>query len=209
MIYYEALIDITSALDDPEGDRLFERAKDHLIRAISTLMAEGQWNENDLPGYWTIKTDVSFTDTDGDSRNYEDLDGLDVMRIVDVFPRPWAAVSDDIYDQTVRLRSIEHIAKVTQSARYRPGDTTIWIWRNGLRLYIYFSTGNVFAGNLPLTGDNQLIMRYLKFPDNSGWDDSATAGAGGTELVGSLFSKPFIDRAVNMAIQSLGQEDTL
>lgn len=186
MLYNDVILAIVRAVGDESDDRLYEQARDHFMRAVSTLMRSQDYTEDDVPGFVEI-ADISF----GDGANtYEDISDIDLLRIVDIFPDPGTATGDQ-YEQNVSVKTIEEIRRVAINSEFAPGDNEIYIYRVGGKLYPVTSTGNAFT-----LGTDTLKMVYFVYPDDNDWGTD-------TELVGTLFSQPFVDAAINRSIETL------
>lgn len=196
MRYDQVLTDIVSVANDPNGDRLWERAKDKFIEAVSHFILQNQYDEDDLPGYFKLKTDVDF----GDPGNVEDLTALNIWHVDDVFADPLLPQADDLYGQTILIVDTQTVRRMSSNSNFALNDNEIYVWRVGDELRPLISPGNTVS--VPLS--TPLYMTYISFPDYSNWSD--TDGSG-TELTGK-FSDPFLHACIARAGQMLLEEDS-
>lgn len=187
MDYQTAREHITAQLGDPEGRQLDDRAATHLIAAFSTLMKSEGFTPMDAHGYWKV-ANIAFDDS-----ATEDISGLSVLRILEMFPNPLATSSDNIYGYSVSFLGTRDISLVTTNTGFSPSDEDFFVYRIGDTLY---PLSNL---TYPLTANDRLRMEYVEYPDNTDWVDT-------TELE-DYFTIPFIYQAIDRAVQTLGQED--
>ena len=192
MYYYDILVDICSQIGDPSMDNYKERAKDHFIRAIFTLINSKEFSPEDIPGYYKLKTDVVF------STNPYDSSALKLLKIEKLFLNP--AVAKDV---TVTYKTINEIAKIANIVELQPTNEDLFIYKVGVNIYAFV---NSVASNFTLASDT-IYMAYIEDIDNSGWDDTPATGTNFQNTSAYLFSYKFVNQAIALAVQTLKQED--
>lgn len=189
MYYYDLLLKITALADDPAGDDLFDRAKDHFATALKTALDNGEFTDLDIFGYKKLKTDLVL------STSPYDMSTLKVLKISEIYLPP----GDNDDDVRVTMKSSQQIANINNS-ELSPSDYDLYIHQNGEYLRGYVSA----TSNFDLATDI-VYMDYYEDPQISGWD--ATTGTG--TVVTDLFSETFLERLAIVAGGTLLAEDNL
>lgn len=175
---------ICSQLGDPNADTYAARAKDHLERAIFTLIDKKEYTEDDISGYMKLKTDLQFTGGEAD------ISALDILRIHNIFPNP--TVQKELI---ITLKNISEIGKIASNTNLQPSTEDLFIYRVGETLYHIKSDDSNFS-----TGDT-LYMAYIEDIDTSVWTDATSLSAD--------FSNLFINKSIALAVQTLKEEEKL
>jgi hypothetical protein len=179
--YLEALTDIGSMVNDPSLETYKDRAKDHFIRAINTLIKSGSYSENDYQGYVKLITNLALNAT-------YDTTTLDVTLVKDIYPSPGGA---EVFN--VARRSLDEVAKISRNPEMAPGYEDVFWWRIGSN--IYAQVASVSAINLAtVTFD----MAYVTGVDDDAWID-------GTDLqaAANYLSLEIVRDAIGVATQTL------
>ncbi|MDD5062966.1 MAG: hypothetical protein PHC43_00900 [Candidatus Marinimicrobia bacterium] len=183
--YLTAITNICSQVGDPNLDTYKARAQAHFIRAIHTLINQDNFNQEDIPYYFKLKTDLSFASNPYDSK------ALKILRIINIFPPAGTAK-----DLIITIKTIEDLSKIAGSADLQPSDSDLFIYKIGTSLYALYNTS---SSNFTPASDT-LYMVYIEDIDNSAWIDATdfqdTSG-------NYLFSFRFVNRAIDLAVQTL------
>lgn len=198
MTYLEVLTDIGSMMNDPNLNTYKDRAKDHFVRALSTLIMEGQYQPSDISGLYEMKRDLYL----GDSLNENNL----------ATHAKWD-VTNDFTDTTAALRwlwSANQTSTAIQTAANRE--------RAGFKSYMYLLT---YRAETVTTPDGTFTLKLKTFSEedislpysdgdhkvyfiSSGTaptDDFeieaiATAGTEGEILIDNIFLQPAIPKDI-------------
>ncbi len=189
MTYLEVLTDICSRVADPELDSYKERAKDHFLRAIMTIVEANAYTENDIKGYLKLKTDLVF------STNPYDASALKLFKILEIMPDPLVPNDFSAY-----LKEFSELNLMSQIAELQPKLTDVFIYQVGINIYAVYNTS---ASNFTVASDT-FYMKYIEDIDGSAWTDS-------TDLTATpiFFNDSFIRRAIEIASKTLLDEVNL
>jgi len=186
MTYSEIITDICARVNDPLKERLDDRAKDHFISAIYGIIDSGEYELDDIPAYYKVNQNLSFTD------NEYSITGDNVYHILEVFPDPTIELAAD--DRLrIEMKDINIIGKMANNPELRPAAEDMFVYRVGNTLY-------------SIDGDNAsdytgaIYMTYIENFDND-WNDS--------DDLSEKFSNKIIKRAINIASVALLKEDSL
>ncbi len=163
MTYLAVLQDIGAQVADPDLDSYKERAKDHFLRALASMITADDFTENDIKGYIKLKTDLIF------STNPYDANALNILKIVDVMTDPLIPVDFSVYVKGFGdMRLLSHIEEL------RPEATEVFIYQVGINIYavyrkipgaesldeIDFATSFTWAdtGDFDVTGGNAAFI---------------------------------------------------
>ena len=135
MTYLEVLKDIGAQVADPELDTYKERAKDHFLRAIAKQINEGNYTENDIPGF--IKTKVNMKFANGS----EDINSLKVFKILDLYLLPSADKK-----VIINLQETSELNKISSIETLQPTINDLFIYREGNILKAYTKDELTLAG---------------------------------------------------------------
>ena len=189
MTYLQILTDICSRVADPDLDTYKERAKDHFLRALTTMVTSGEYIDSDIRGYIKLKTDLTF------STNPYNASALKILKISEIMPNPQTPNNYSVY-----YKEFEDLKLVSQVAKLQPEATEVFIFMVGISMYaVYKATGSNFV---PATAT--LYMKYVEIIDSSGWVDA-------TVIDGTPYwiSTNFIRRGIEIASKTLLDEVNL
>ncbi len=127
MIYLDVLKDIGAQVADPELDSYKERAKDHFLRALVTMVTTGDFTENDVKGYIKIKDDMVF------SINPYDANALNILKVIDVMTDP--NIPNDF---SVYFKKFGDMRLFSQIEELRPQATEVFIYQAGVNIYAVY-----------------------------------------------------------------------
>lgn len=127
MTYLEVLTDICSRVADPELDTYKDRAKDHFLRALASMITSGNFTENDIKGYIKLKTDLIF------STNPYDANALNILRIIDVMTDPLIPVDFSVY-----VKEFTDMKLISYIEELRPQATEVFIYQVGINIYVVY-----------------------------------------------------------------------
>lgn len=183
MLWYEALDEICVGVNDPDL-KLFENAKVHFLTALAGFIKSGEYTLEEIFGLH--KTAV-LTFSSGE----EDISALKVEIIRNLYADPTGASKKNVV-----FMPTDKALKINTSGALLPGINDIYIYKIGGILY------SITIDDVDPTGTK---MEYIEYPDDSGWNDSSASGTG-TDLE-TVFSLPYIKRAIIVAMQGLTIED--
>lgn len=191
MLYGDIITDICSRCNDPLKDRLEQRAKDHFINAIYSIIDSGKYTMNDIPGYYKLIQDLVFT------TNEYDLSNIDLYNIVEVFPDPSQDL--DTTEEKVRIstRTIEEIKQMANNAQMRPSAEDMYIFRIGNTLY---RKNGANVSTYESAGGNY-YMAYVQNIHDDDWAD--------TRDLSLSFSNNILRHSIDIASRTLLAEDEL
>ena len=127
MTWLEVLTDICSRVADPQLDSYKERAKDHFLRAIVSMILANEFTENDIKGYLKLKTDLTF------STNPYDANALEILKIIEIMPDPQVPNDFSAY-----YREFGEMKLVSQIVELQPEATDVFIYQVGINLYAVY-----------------------------------------------------------------------
>ena len=132
MLYLAVLTDICSRVGDVYLDRYKDRAKDHFLRSIASMITAGEFTDNDIRGYVKLKTDLSF------STNPYDANALNIFKIIGVMPDPQVPNNYSAF-----LKEFEDLKILSQFEALRPEKEEVVIQQVGVNSHaIYIQTFN-------------------------------------------------------------------
>jgi len=129
MTYLQILTDICSRVADPDLDTYKERAKDHFLRALTTMVTSGEYIDSDIRGYIKLKTDLSF------ATNPYDASALKILKIAEVMPNPLLPSTYSAY-----YKEFEELKLVSQISKLYPEATEVFIYMIGINIYALYRT---------------------------------------------------------------------
>jgi len=135
MTYLEVLTDICSQVADPGLDTYKERAKDHFLRSIAKQISEGNYNENDIPGFIKTKANMKFA---GGS---EDINSLKVFEILDLYLPPGTDKK-----VIINFQETSELNKISSIETLQPTINDLFIYREGNILKAYTKDEITLAG---------------------------------------------------------------
>ncbi|MEE9573221.1 MAG: hypothetical protein V3W20_09250 [Candidatus Neomarinimicrobiota bacterium] len=187
--YLSVQEDIGSRVGDPELDTYKQRTKDHFLRAIATLIREGKFDKQDIPGFVKAKIDVDFSDA-GDT---EDLNGLSIFRILNFFMPPGTDK-----DVIITVRDTAELNRQSAIETLQPTDNDLFIYQIGNALYGVTGTGTpVF-----ILGTTACIMEYIEDIDDNAWTDSTDL----QDATDFQLTYTFMRTAIDLATETLLNE---
>lgn len=127
MTYLEVLTDICSQVADPQLDTYKERAKDHFLRALATMVKNGDYTENDLKGYVKLKDDLVF------STNPYNASALNIADLMSIMPNP--LIPNNF---SVILKRFEELALMSHLTELQPQVTEVIIYKVGYNIYAVY-----------------------------------------------------------------------
>jgi len=190
LLYSAVITDICSQVGDAGEDTYATRAKDHLQAAISQLIKDGNYTEDELPGF-VARAEVDFAV----AVPYVDTITVAPIKIISITPKYSVAYATDPY--FVKYKELTELGGIHANEEEQPTNEDVFVIKYGNTLEAII---NVDASNFT-PGTDKLWMFYLADPD-------ITATATSTDLL-TLFRISFIQRAKLIAIQTIKQEDEL
>jgi len=186
MTLLQILTDICSRVGDVYLDRYKARAQDHFLRALVSMIKEGNYTDNDIKGYVKLKTDLTFT------TNPLDISALKLLKIDGIMPNPQVPNNFTVY-----FKDFNDFTLMSQVEELQPLATEVFIYQVGINLYaVYKATGSNFV---PAT--KPLYMKYIEDIDPTTWVDASI-------MTGTPFwmTRSFIRSGINIATATLLEE---
>ena len=187
MTYLRILQEIGSMV----GDTML-RQKDlyriAFINAISALIKEDKYGEDDIPGF------VKFADVDfAGASDTEDINALGVLKVVDFFLPPGTDK-----DCIVTVKDPSELNKMSMLETLQPTDNDLFIYQIGMTLHGVVGSGTpVFS-----LGSDIVKMKYIKDISDEGWLDSTDLQATASFQITTAFTRV----AIQLAVASLSSE---
>jgi hypothetical protein len=197
MLYFDVLQEICAQLNDPDMISLKERAKDHFASALTFLMTDGEYTEDDIPYYYKTVDDAKFT---GAGNTY-DLRPLKVLKILNMYMDP-TTPSVSGAEVIISPKTVEQLSRMKATPQLQPTVYDLFIVRTGNTLTAYIATSSKFT---PAT--DPISLTYVQDIDNSDWDDTESTGTDFQASDNYLFSFSFTRRAIAKAVATLLAED--
>lgn len=161
--------------------RAKDSAKIGFINAISTLINEEKYGEDDIPGFVKV-ADIDFAGA-GDT---EDINALGVLKIVDFFLPPGTDK-----DCIVTMKDSEELNRISAIETLQPTDNDLFIYQIGMTLYGVVGSGTpVFS-----LGSDVVKMKYIEDISDSDWLDSTDLQASASFLMTTAFMRSAIQLA--------------
>lgn len=127
MLYLAVLTDICSRVGDVYLERYKDRAKDHFLRSIASMITAGEFTDNDIRGYVKLKDDLSF------STHPYDASALNIFKIMTVMPDPQIPNNYSAF-----LKEFEDLKMLSQFEALRPEKEEIFIYQIGVNIYVVY-----------------------------------------------------------------------
>jgi len=191
LLYSAVITDICSQVGDAGEDTYATRAKDHLQAAISQLIKDGNYTEDELPGFVLRTTGIKFNVT---THIYTITENP--IKIISVVPKYDAAYATTA-PYFLKFKDLSELGGIHGNKEEQPTDEDVLVIHYGNKLEAIV---NVTSSNF-VCGTTEVYMFYLADPDITETDTS-------TDLL-TLFRISFIQRAKLIAIQTIKQEDEL
>jgi len=186
MTYLRVLQEIGSMVGDPTLIKVKDLARIAFINAIATLVREGKYSEDDIPGFIKAKTDVKFT------AGSEDINALRVFKILDFYMPPGTDA-----DVIITYQETPLLNKISALETLQPSMYDLFIYKEGNTLKAYTGATPVF-----ILGTTSCTMKYIKDIDDEGWLDSTDLQAAAAYVLTTAFTRT----AIQLAGASLSSE---
>ena len=135
MLYLDVQTDIASRVGDSDLDTYKQSTKDHFLRAIAKKINEGNYNENDIPGFIKTKADMKF------ASGSEDINSLKVFKILDLYLPP--SIDKKVI---INLQETSELNKISSIETLQPTINDLFIYREGNILKEYTKDEITLAG---------------------------------------------------------------
>ena len=182
MKYLRILQEIGAGIGDP----LLSKSKDKAItafeRAVVSLLPDA--TEEEIPGYYTLKTDLTF------AANPADLKALQMLKVKSIYLPPGTSI-----DATVTYLEHDEMENMAGIGSLQPTNNDVYIHRVGNNLYAIVS-----ATPVVVLATQAFYMLYIKDYQTGtriadDYDFSSAAN--------HVFSSSFLIKAIDLAIKSL------
>ena len=130
MTLLEILTDIGSRVGDVNLDRYKDRAKRHLVTAVSKLFEDENLSQEEIPGYVFLKSDLSF------STGPSNIQSLQVFKVRSIHIPP-----DQSSTITVTYLNREEVKNMAGIESLQPTVNDLFIYRVGNTLYTVVADG--------------------------------------------------------------------
>jgi len=181
MIYLRALQQIGAKTGDPILAKK-DRAVVEFNKAVSALMPDA--SQEDIPGYYTLKTDLDFSVIPYDAKV------LQMLRVKSIHLTPGTAVS-----ATVTYLSKEEIANMAGIDSLQPTENDVFIYRVGNLLYPI-----VHASSVITIASQVFHMLYIKdFQSDTRIADDYEL----SDNAAYMFSSSFVRKVIDLAVSNI------
>ncbi len=156
---YDVIREITAACNDPEADRLADRAQDHLLSAIDELINNGVSTE-DIPGFVHVVTGLDF------SKNPFNTTSYPIRELKGLFLPPETAK-----EVTVTIKPIEELARIANNVELRPTEQDLFLYKAESEITALIHSDSIYA----LATDN-FNMHYIQDVEAGNWHSADASG---------------------------------